>query len=115
MKDFLQWFKNSTKIKRWVFLILIGMALTCYGFSEVIVLERLEISDLLRIVGTFVIGFSFFIIGLIYIQRRSLEIAIEHNTDDDKINFSNIKALVTHKNIYEKGPKVVVIGGGNRA
>ena len=112
MKGIIGWFKNSTKIKRWMLLLLIGMVLVCYGFSEVLVSNSLGKWDLIKIILTFVFGFTFFIIGLIRIQRRSLEIVIEANTADvdDEIN---IKTLVSKKNIYQKGPKIVVIGGGN--
>ncbi len=40
MKKFLKWFKNSTKIKRWIFLILIGIVLACYGLSKILVKDN---------------------------------------------------------------------------
>ena len=71
MKNFLNWFKNSTKIKRWMFLILIGIILTCFGFSKILSSERLELLDVLLVVGTFVVGFICFVLGIVYIQRRN--------------------------------------------
>ena len=79
MKKFFKWFKNSTKIKRWLFLIIIGMILVCFGFSKIQAQEQLKIIDLLQIVITFVAGFVCFVVGIIYIQRRTLEIALETN------------------------------------
>lgn len=111
MKKFFSWFKNSTKIKRWMFVILIGIVLTCFGFSKILTSEKLELKDLIIIVSTFVIGFICFVLGIIYIQRRNLELLIEANkvdTSDDK----ELKKLVSNS-IYEKGPNIVVIGGGN--
>ena len=35
MKGFFKWFSNSTKMKRWIFLILIGIVLACYGMSSI--------------------------------------------------------------------------------
>ena len=61
MKKFLNWFKNSTKIKRWMFVILIGIVLTCFGFSKILISERLELKDLIIIISTFVIGFICFV------------------------------------------------------
>ena len=49
MKSFLEWFKGSTKVKRWMFLILIGLVLTCFGFSKVLTSEKLELVDLILI------------------------------------------------------------------
>ena len=36
MKGLLHWFKSSTKMKRWMFIILIGIILTCYGIAEIL-------------------------------------------------------------------------------
>ena len=37
MKSFMEWFKASTKVKRWILLILVGVALTCYAFTKILV------------------------------------------------------------------------------
>mgnify|MGYP002967254810 CR=1 FL=1 len=43
MNGFMQWFKSSNKMKRWMFLILIGIILMCYGIAETLILkEELE-------------------------------------------------------------------------
>lgn len=107
MKSFLQWFKNSTKIKRWIFLILVGVALTCYSFSKILVTKEIDFSSLGKIIVLFVLGFICIVVGLVYIQRRTLEIVIDAN--DNKID---IQSLIFNKKVYEEGPKVVVIGGG---
>lgn len=115
MKNFLNWFKNSTKIKRWMFLILVGIVLTCFGFSKVLASERLEFGDLLQIVITFVAGFTCFVLGIVYIQRRNLELLIEKNNVnvDAASGNTELKNLVSKNPIYERGPNIVVIGGGN--
>ena len=116
MKGFFAWFKGSTRIKRWMFLILIGIILVSYGFSKMLVGNELEIKDVIIVVGAFVVGFTFSILGLIYIQKRTLELVIEAN-DTDLTNRQNaqvnIQSLIFNKKVYEKGPKIVVIGGGN--
>ena len=111
MKKFFSWFKNNTRIKRWMFLILIGIILTCFGFSKIFSSERLEAIDLLLIIATFVVGFTCFVIGIIYIQRRNLELLIESNKVTDNKD-EELRKLVSNS-IYEKGPNIVVIGGGN--
>ena len=116
MSGFFQWFKASTKMKRWIVLILIGIALACYGFSEILVQKELEIIDVVKIVVTFVFGFTFTIIGLVFIQKRTLELIIEANDDDMENNQKaniDIKTLIFNKNVYNNGPKIVVIGGGS--
>lgn len=115
MKNFLNWFKNSTKIKRWMFLILVGIVLTCFGFSKLLTSEKLELGDLLQIIITFVAGFTCFVLGIIYIQRRNLELLIEQNNINVDASGDNVelKKLVSKNPIYERGPNIVVIGGGN--
>ena len=65
MKGFFGWFKGSTKIKRWMFLILIGIVLVCYGISEILVLKEISIEGVIKIIAMFVLGFTCAILGLI--------------------------------------------------
>ena len=111
MKGFFTWFKSSTKIKRWIFLILIGIILTCYGFAQILVVNELSFTDIAKIVAIFVVGFTFVILGIIYIQKRTLELIIEGNQEKNKKNV-DISSLIFNKNVYENGPKIVAIGGG---
>ena len=63
----------------------------------------------------FVIGFIFVILGIIFIQKRNLEILIEANdssTEKGKKAKVNIKSLIFNRKVYDEGPKIVVIGGG---
>ena len=116
MKGFFGWFKGSTKIKRWMFLILIGIVLVCYGISEILVLDEMSIEGILKIIAMFVIGFTCVILGLVYIQKRTLELVIEANDDYDdesrKKAQVSIQSLIFDRKVYEEGPKIVVIGGG---
>ena len=118
MKGFLAWFKGSTKIKRWMFLILIGVVLVCYGIAEILVLNEASIAEIVKIVASFVVGFTFVILGIVYIQKRTLELVVEANAnnelDDDVTKKAqvNIQSLIFNKKVYEEGPRVVVIGGG---
>ena len=103
MKSFFGWLKNSTKIKRWIVLMILGMLLACYGFSQIIASkDPLVLTDLIRIVVTFVVGITAFTVGLVFIQKRTLELAVLQDA-------KNIRELGDTK---DKGPKIVVIGGG---
>lgn len=116
MKGFFGWFKGSTKIKRWMFLILIGIVLVCYGISEILISDEISIEGVVKIIAMFVIGFTCVILGLVYIQKRTLELVIEANDDENDENRKkaqvNIQSLIFNKKVYEEGPKIVVIGGG---
>ena len=115
MKSFLEWFKGSTKVKRWLFLIVAGIALTCYAFSKILVTQEIDFGTLAKVIGLFVVGFICVVIGIVFIQKRSLELIIEANddtTEKGKKAKVNIQSLIFNKKVYEEGPKVVVIGGG---
>lgn len=115
MKSFLEWFKASTKVKRWILLILFGIVLVCYGIAKILVSEEITFFELGKTVIIFVVGFISIVVSVVFIQKRTLEIIIEANntsTEKGKKAQLNIKSLIFNKKVYEEGPKVVVIGGG---
>ena len=115
MKSFFEWFKASTKVKRWILLILVGVVLTCYGIAKILVSEEITFFELGKTIAIFVLGFVAIVISVVFIQKRTLEIIIEANnttTEKGKKAQSNIKSLIFNKKVYEEGPKVVIIGGG---
>ena len=101
MKKIIKLIIGNKKTKRWVLLIIIGMLLTCYQFAKIIAVERLELIELAKIGIFFVIGFTCFILGIVFLQRRILELAV------------NPEIMKRKNPINSKGPNVVVIGGGN--
>lgn len=113
MKGFFDWFKPSAKMKRWIFTLLLGVILSCYGLAEVLVMKELLFSEVAKVTILFVIGFTLIVIGIVCMQKRTLEILIE--ASDDRIqskNKVNLKSLIFNKKIYSEGPNIVVIGGG---
>ena len=44
MKGIWYWLKSSSKMKRWIFLILVGIVLTCYGIAKILVQKEMEIA-----------------------------------------------------------------------
>lgn len=114
MKGFFEWFKSSNKMKRWIFLILFGIVLMTYAMAKVITLNEIDNAiQVVKIVASFVFGFTFVILGLIFLNKRTLEIFVE--STDDRISKGkkvNMKSLIFDKTVYAKGPKIVVIGGG---
>ena len=114
MKGFFRWFKANTKIKRWIFLILIGIVLSCYGIAEILTNRQLDFGFLAKIAVIFVVGFILIVYSIIAIQKRTLEILVEDTDKRLKDEKTNVKSLIFNKRIYNQGPKVVVIGRWNR-
>ncbi|MCI9063159.1 MAG: YvcK family protein [Clostridia bacterium] len=109
------WFKDSSKMKRWMFLILVGVIFASFGMSSMIVsTESITFMQAAKIIIYFVIGFTCVVLGLIYLNKRTMELFIEatdeRSSGDKKVN---VNSLIFNKNIYEQGPNIVVIGGGS--
>ena len=102
MKKFLKLIIGNKKTKRWILLIVLGMLLTFYEFAQIVAMERLEIANTIKIAVLFVVGLTAFILGLVFLQRRILELAANPEIMKEEQQNTNVK-----------GPKIVVIGGGN--
>ena len=114
MKGFIHWFKSSSRMKRWMLLILVGIMLCCYGIAQILVMDDMSIQNAGSIIIIFAIGFVAIVLGLIFLNKRAMEMVIE-STDErmkDRNNV-NVKSLIFDKTVYDQGPKVVVIGGGS--
>lgn len=115
MRGLFNWLKDSSKMKRWIMLILVGVVFASFGMANMIVSEEaITFTQALKIIVYFVIGFTCVVIGLIYINKRTMELFIE--ATDDRLEGNekvNVNSLIFNKKIYNKGPKIVVIGGGS--
>lgn len=110
MKGFFEWFKSGSKMKRWMFLILLGVVAICFAISKILVTNKLEsLKDIIVIILCFVSGFVAIILGLIHMNKRTLELLVK---ETDKREEENLKSLIFNRKVYSQGPKIVVIGGG---
>ena len=112
MKGFLKWFDNESKMKRWILLILIGIVLASYGMMRLLVGKELNFGDLTKIIISFVIGFTFVIVGIVFMQKRTLELFVQETDAREEAKDSSVKSLIFNKKVYDEGPNIVVIGGG---
>lgn len=115
MKGFFSWFKGSTKMKRWMLVILIGIILVGYGVASILIAKEMSFLEIGKIVLLFVIGFTTTILGIVFALKRTMELLIE--ASDMRMQKGNkdinVKSLIFNKKIYNKGPNIVVIGGGS--
>ena len=110
MKGFFRWFKSNAKMKRWILLLLIGVVLVCYGIANIIEHKTLQTMDVIKIVVSFVIGFTVIVLATVHMQKRMLELLVEES--DTRKEKNNVNKLIFNKKVYNQGPKIVVIGGG---
>lgn len=115
MTGFFRWFRSGAKMKRWMLLILIGMIVGFFGLAKVLSGEgngRLDFFPLAKYIICFVIGFIFVVIGMIHMQKRTLEILVQETDDRIEDGETTVNSLIYDKKIYDQGPKIVAIGGG---
>lgn len=101
-------------MKRWIFLILLGMLIAFYGVAKILEGEgegRLDFAPLAQYVAYFVVGFIFVILGMIHMQKRTLELFVQE-TDERVDDDAKVNSLIYNKKVYDQGPKIVAIGGG---
>ena len=115
MKGFFSWFKAGAKMKRWMMLILVGVIFASFGMANLIKQdEAITFTHAAKVIAFFVVGFTFVVLGLVFINKRTMELFIEA-TDEriDGENKVNVKSLIFNKKIYDGGPNIVVLGGGS--
>ena len=115
MKGFFSWFKAGAKMKRWMMLILVGVIFASFGMANLIKQdEAITFTHAAKVIAFFVVGFTFVVLGLVFINKRTMELFIE-STDEriDGENKVNVKSLIFNKKIYDGGPNIVVLGGGS--
>ena len=110
MKGILKWLKNSSKMKRWMFLCVVGISLVLFGMATILDSESLTTLKVFLVVGCFIIGFTSIVLSIIFMQKRTLELLVEQS--DTRKEKSNVNTLIFNKKVFNQGPKVVVIGGG---
>lgn len=112
MKGFFKWFKNSAKMKRWMIVIILGILLACYGVSKILVAQELQFFGIVKIIVSFVLGFTLVIVGNIFMQKRTLELLVQESDTRDMAKKGQVKSLIFNRKVYDEGPNIVVIGGG---
>lgn len=100
---FLKWFYPGMRIKRWIFLAVIGVLFFGIGSA----LLPIEGNVLLRAfsLSILVLGFICLGVGFVLIVRSLLDVVSPSPQQD-------LVELVFQKRHLEKGPKIVAIGGG---
>ena len=98
MNGIMKWFDSKSKLKRWMLIILIGIALVCYGTAEILVLKEMSFGELAKIIVTFVIG-----IKTLFNKKNSNKIEQEEIIEDSQIeqNQENLEDEATKSEIQE--------------
>ena len=104
-------FGSGLKIKRWLFLVIVGTGMLSYSIAMLFTNQELEINGMIIYALMFVFGFVAIIIGFMMAQRRLLQ-AIAEYTSNQNASKVNMKELIYDKDMLDRNLKVVAIGDG---
>lgn len=111
MSGFGEWFGKDLKMKRWLFLDILGTGMVSYSLAKILTNQALEIYSLIVYALMFIFGFVAIIIGFMMAQKRVLQAIAEHSASQNFKNL-NIKRLLYDKKMLDRNIKIVVIGDG---
>ncbi|MBQ6860928.1 MAG: YvcK family protein [Clostridia bacterium] len=111
MNNLFEWLSPGLKLKRWFFLLIVGVMLLSFSIAKFISSETLAMKELLSCILMFTVGFASIIMSYIMSQRRILQAIAEANANPNGRHI-NLKKLLFDKRMLDKNIKVVVIGGG---
>ena len=111
MSVFGEWFGPGLKMKRWLFLVLVGTTMLSYSIARILTNQEMEIYALIIYALMFVFGFVAIITGFMMAQRRMLQAIAEYSANQNVRNLS-IKRLLYDKKMLDRNIKVVAIGDG---
>lgn len=108
---FLDWLRPGLKIKRWLFLGIIGIFLISYGIA-LFISNGLH-NDGIIVQGIYlIIGGVVFLITSVIFLGKTLMGAINESGLHCQVDSKTLSAVLIEKRYLEKGPKIVAIGGG---
>ena len=120
--DFLKWFYPGMHIKRWLVLVVIGVAIMTFGLSYVVreaYLEGLRFPGFmywltLQFIPRYVRGAMFMTgaVGLILFSIWKLNQSIISALAPHRDNSASIVNTIYARRFLGRGPKIVAIGGG---
>lgn len=111
MSVFGEWFGSGLKMKRWLFLVLVGTGMLSYSTAQILTNQELAIYALIVYALMFIFGFVAIITGFMMAQRRMLQAIAEYSANQNVRNL-NIKRLLYDKKMLDRNIKVVAIGDG---
>lgn len=112
MNTLTEWFSSGLKLKRWFFLMLVGVLMLSFSIAKFISSDQLAVFELITNMILFILGFTAVIMSFIMAQRRILQAIAEANANPNGRNI-NLKKLLFDKRMLDKNMKIVAIGGGD--
>ena len=110
MKGFLAWLRPGVRIKRYIILQLIAIGVLCYSLVSLFGGSIINPQQLIAYIALITISLFLTVFSFMLAQRNILKMTLKNMAQKDKT--LEIKKLITTEDALNKGPKIVVIGGG---
>lgn len=110
MKQLLEWLKPGAKVKRYIMLQLVSLAVLCYSIVTLCTREILVPKVLIAYISLITISLFLTIYSFLLAQRNILKTTLKNIEHKDKS--LEIRKLLTTEASLKKGAKIVMIGGG---
>ena len=111
MNNLKDWFGSGLKIKRWLFLTILGAIVLSYGIANLKLSSQLSVQNVITTMLLFIIGIVAIVFSFMMAQRRTIQVVAEAGSSNGKKSQS-LKRLIFDKKTLDKSIKIVVIGQG---
>lgn len=111
MKTFFEWFRPGIKIKRYICMQLISIALIIFSAITLFTRDNLDMGLFIAYAILLTLAIFMTIFSFVMGQRTILALSLKHISNKDKKG--EIRKLLYNENELRKGPKIVIIGGGS--
>lgn len=111
MKFILEWLKPGAKVKRYILLQIVSIAIMVISIYKLLSVYDMDYRHLIAYISLITLSIFGIVISFIFAQRNILFMALKNLSGKSK-NI-NLRRLLYSNPRLNKGPKVVVIGGGS--
>jgi uncharacterized cofD-like protein len=107
----LEWLKPGLKLKRWLFLQVIAVVFWGYGIA-LLISQKNPNTHSVGIAACYIgVGMVLIAISIFYIIKTVMNVVNESGLNSFA-DAQNLRSLLIDKKILERGPSIVVVGGG---
>ncbi|MBR5227372.1 MAG: YvcK family protein [Clostridia bacterium] len=110
MRQIIEWLKPGARVKRYILLQLISIAVLSYSIITLFTRDILEPKILIAYISLITISLFLTVYSFLLAQRNILKITLKNMGDKEKN--VDVKRLLTTEANLKKGAKIVMIGGG---
>ena len=111
MREFLMWVKPGTKVKRYLLLQLLSIAIFIVSVMKLVGVDVISQTELIIYIALITISMFGIVFSFLLAQKRILTVTLKSISKKNKN--TELRNLIYSDPSRKKGPKIVIIGGGS--